>query len=112
MNDYALTKQFWGKPSAKSKACCYCGLVLDRSQITSEHIVPKSKGGRITAPCCLACNRQKADMLLIDFIILLMSQRPDMVKPKVLKRCDTKIGNAVKYLLILYPGDYDFIFVN
>lgn len=110
MNEFALTRQFWGRPSAGSKACCYCGVIVPRKEITSEHIIPKSKGGRITAPCCLACNREKADMLLIDYIILLLGARKAMRKAKVIKKCDTKIKNAVKFLLLLYPGEYDFIF--
>ena len=110
MNQYSLTRQFWGRSSAKGKPCCYCEVMLMRSDITSEHIIPKSKGGTITAPCCQACNRQKADLLLIDFIIVLMNARSGMHKAKVLKRCDTKIKNSIKFLLLLYPGEYDFIF--
>lgn len=109
MNNYQ--RILWGKPTAHYKNCCYCEQSLQRKEITSEHIIPKSKGGRITAPCCVACNRQKADMLLIDFIIMLMDQRKDMHKVKVVKRCDRKIKNAVKFLLLLYPGEYDFIFL-
>ena len=105
-----MTNQFWGKPQAKQRRCCYCDVLQDLNHVTSEHIIPRSKGGKITAPCCLACNRQKADLLLIDFIILLMDQRKGIVKPKIIKRNEAKIRNAVKFLLLFYPGQYDFIF--
>lgn len=110
MNILQLNRQLWGKPTAHSKACCYCEVVVPRSEITSEHIIPKSKGGRITAPCCRECNWQKKDMLLIDFIIMLMGHRKQMRKNKSIKKCDRKIANAVKFLLLLYPLEYDFIF--
>lgn len=103
-------RELWGKPKSQHKNCCYCELTIPIREITREHIIPKSKGGRIVAPCCLACNRQKRDMLLIDFIIMLMTQRRGMVKPGVIKRCDVKIKNSIKFLLLLYPGEYDFIF--
>ena len=39
-----------------------------------------------------------------------MDQRKGIVKPKIIKRNEAKIRNAVKFLLLFYPGQYDFIF--
>lgn len=105
-------RELWGRPEALSRKCCYCEVSVPRDLVTREHVVPKSKGGKggVIAPCCRACNQQKKDMLLIDFILMLMIQRKKMRKPKVVKKCDTKIKNSVKFLLKLYPGEFDFIF--
>lgn len=99
---------FWGKKRSQYKNCCYCELTIDRSEITREHIIPKSKGGRITAPCCLKCNREKADKLLIDYIFFLQDKK--LTDLRKARRNEVKLKNAIKYLLLLYPGEYDFIF--
>lgn len=105
-------RELWGKPKAQFRNCCYCELSISRNEITREHLIPKSKGGKGSniAPCCRACNQQKKDMLLIDFILILMKQRSNMVKVKVIKRTEVKLRNSIKFLLLLYPGEYDFIF--
>lgn len=103
-------RELWGKPKGQYKNCCYCELTIPRSEITREHIIPKSRGGRITAPCCLKCNREKANMLLIDYIIYLWRELGGMRDPKKIKRTEVKIRNATKFILLLYPGEYDFIF--
>lgn len=102
-------RELWGKPRAQYKNCCYCELSIPKSQITREHLVPKSKGGRTTAPCCFACNQEKADMLLIDYIIFLWDKQKVLTDKKKIKRTEVKIRNAIKFLLLLYP-EYDFIF--
>lgn len=101
---------FWGKRHAQFKNCCYCELKIPVSEITREHIIPKSKGGRgkPTAPCCLKCNREKRDMPLIDYIFYLWAK--NLVDPKKIRRNEIKLKNAIKFLLLLYPGEYDFIF--
>jgi 5-methylcytosine-specific restriction endonuclease McrA len=101
-------RQFWGKKNSQYKNCCYCELTIDKSEVTREHIIPKSKGGRIIAPCCIKCNREKGAMMLIDYIIFLWDKK--LVDPKKIKRNEVKIKNAIKYLLLLYPKQYDFIF--
>lgn len=48
--------------------CFYCGTA---SQITMDHIVPLSRGGRHTIgnviPACLSCNSSKHDKLLMEW---------------------------------------------
>ena len=47
------------------KLCAYCGDVFSSSQLTREHVIPSSRGGRdhwmnvVTA--CLACNHRKSN---------------------------------------------------
>src|ERR1700739_3395690 len=49
-------------------SCQYCGEVLPSSELTLDHVVPRSRGGLSTwenlVACCHGCNRQKGDRLL------------------------------------------------
>ena len=57
----------------KGMICCYCHTELNKVTCTREHIIPKSKGGKIIAPCCIDCNREKGGgtiRMFITYIIL------------------------------------------
>lgn len=45
--------------------CQYCGVKKKIAELTYDHIVPRSRGGKTTwlniATCCQDCNRKKAD---------------------------------------------------
>src|SRR5438093_7823652 len=45
--------------------CQYCGEVLPSSELTLDHVVPRSRGGTSTwenlVACCHPCNRQKGN---------------------------------------------------
>ena len=45
--------------------CQYCGEVLPSSELTLDHVVPRSRGGASTwenlVACCFACNNKKGD---------------------------------------------------
>ncbi len=47
--------------------CQYCGLVLPSSDLTLDHVIPRSRGGASTwenlVACCHDCNREKGNML-------------------------------------------------
>lgn len=51
------------------ETCHYCSRPLQPRgtdsplAATRDHVVPKSKGGRKTVPCCRTCNEIKADRL-------------------------------------------------
>ncbi|MBV8657408.1 MAG: HNH endonuclease [Burkholderiales bacterium] len=51
--------------------CGYCGEQFSRKELTRDHIVPRSKGGRDTwtncVTACLACNHAKADKPVEQF---------------------------------------------
>lgn len=63
--------------------CQYCGKQDSTENLSIDHIIPRSRGGRSTFEnCCVACvtcNRKKADKLLKDSGLKL-SKTP--VKPK------------------------------
>ena len=62
-------------------SCQYCGVVLPSSELTLDHVVPRSRGGNSTwenlVACCHACNRRKGNRLLseIDDMNLLRAPR-------------------------------------
>lgn len=61
--------------------CQYCTKHFPASELTLDHIVPRSKGGRDSwanlVACCKVCNRKKADMSLEECgMILLNKPRP------------------------------------
>jgi 5-methylcytosine-specific restriction endonuclease McrA len=45
--------------------CQYCGARFDTEDLTFDHVLPKSKGGRTSweniVTCCIVCNTEKAD---------------------------------------------------
>lgn len=52
--------------------CHYCGFLFTAKQITRDHKIPKSKGGRLTVkntvPACHQCNSLKADMEYLAYL--------------------------------------------
>jgi endo-1,4-beta-D-glucanase Y len=50
--------------------CCYCTKKFSPKNLTLDHVIPKSKGGKDTyenlVTCCLECNQRKGDRLLGD----------------------------------------------
>jgi 5-methylcytosine-specific restriction endonuclease McrA len=55
--------------------CAYCGVAIANEagklpSATRDHVVPRAhKGRHVTIPCCRACNRQKADRGLPEFML-------------------------------------------
>jgi 5-methylcytosine-specific restriction endonuclease McrA len=62
--------------------CQYCGEAMPPSELTLDHVIPRSRGGNSTwenlVACCHECNRHKGNRLLseIDDMILLREPRP------------------------------------
>lgn len=64
-----VTKKDWDRLSERFRHCCaYCG---ERKPLTTEHVVPLSRGGRhsigniITA--CFSCNSSKRDRFIVEW---------------------------------------------
>jgi hypothetical protein len=51
--------------------CAYCGQRFHRRELTRDHILPRSRGGKDTwsncVTACIACNSAKADRLVEHF---------------------------------------------
>ena len=60
---------------AYGKSCFGCGKALKRSEITIDHIVPRSKGGTADRfnlqPLCKTCNQERKNQLPIEKKIVL-----------------------------------------
>ena len=58
--------------------CQYCGEVLPSSELTLDHVAPRSRGGLSTwenlVACCHACNRQKGDRMPAEAGMKLMRE--------------------------------------
>ena len=48
--------------------CSYCTIVFEKKDLTIDHIIPKSKGGKTSwdnvTTSCKSCNISKADKIL------------------------------------------------
>ena len=62
--------QWWKRQQAKGK-CHYCGRPAEPKELTMDHIVPVSRGGRSTknnvVPCCKECNSAKKQLLPMEW---------------------------------------------
>jgi 5-methylcytosine-specific restriction endonuclease McrA len=58
--------------------CQYCGTVLPSSELTLDHVIPRSRGGLSTwenlVACCHECNRHKGNRLLGEAGMKLMRE--------------------------------------
>ena len=70
--------------------CCYCEKKLTDKDCTREHILPKSKGGKLILPACKKCNGEKSNMIISEYISFLVN------KNKIISHIDKiKISNAI-----------------
>ena len=62
--------QWWKRRLAKG-VCNYCGRPTPPKELTMDHIVPVSRGGKSTrgnvAPCCKECNTAKNQLLPMEW---------------------------------------------
>ncbi len=77
--------------------CCYCGVKIDESSISQDHLIPMNKEnlglhawGNVV-PCCKDCNNEKQQKLWESF--LKSKTNPDVYMYKARK---SKIENYVK----------------
>jgi 5-methylcytosine-specific restriction endonuclease McrA len=77
--------------------CQYCGKRYDRSELTLDHVTPRSRGGTSTwnniVLACIRCNMRKGDRLLTELNMKLL-RKP--VKPQWATRVGVKLGRAYK----------------
>jgi len=77
--------------------CQYCGRKRDRSELTLDHVTPRSRGGTSTwgniVLACIKCNMRKGDRLPGELGMRLL-RRP--VKPHWATRVGVKLGRAYK----------------
>ena len=66
-----LRNSQWWKRRKNSGLCHYCGAKFAPAELTMDHIVPISRGGKSskgnTVPACKTCNNQKKYLLPIEW---------------------------------------------
>ncbi|MBF0111111.1 MAG: HNH endonuclease [Desulfamplus sp.] len=66
-----LRNSQWWKRKRSQGICYYCGANFPPKELTMDHIVPISRGGKSVknnvAPCCKTCNTKKRTMLPIEW---------------------------------------------
>ena len=59
----SLRKTRWWQQKTSSGTCHYCGRRVGFKNLTMDHVIPLSRGGRSTkgnlVPCCKECNTAK-----------------------------------------------------
>ena len=68
-----LRRTNWWQALLQKGVCHYCGQKFPASELTMDHLVPLSRGGRSTrgniVPCCKACNNSKKYTMPVDEIL-------------------------------------------
>ena len=68
-----LRRTNWWRALVQKGVCHYCGKKFPPSELTMDHIVPLSRGGRSTkgniVPCCKECNNGKKYTMPVDEIL-------------------------------------------
>ena len=66
-----LKKSRWWQNLIQKTECYYCRVALVREQVTMDHVVPISRGGRSVpgnlVPACKSCNEQKRSLTAIEW---------------------------------------------
>lgn len=66
-----LRKSRWWQQKTAPGLCHYCGSKVSYRELTMDHLVPLSRGGRSTrenlVPSCKNCNNLKKTMLPIEW---------------------------------------------
>jgi 5-methylcytosine-specific restriction endonuclease McrA len=70
--------QWWKRQCAKGR-CHWCGRMTAAGQLTMDHIVPISRGGKSTrgntVPACKTCNTKKKQLLPMEWEAYLSASR-------------------------------------
>ncbi len=61
----------WWKRQLSSGVCYYCGRSVPPAELTMDHIVPISRGGKTTrsnvVPACKTCNVKKRQLVPVEW---------------------------------------------
>lgn len=64
--------QWWKNQLAAGK-CHYCGRSVKPSELTMDHVIPVSRGGKSdrnnVVPCCKECNTAKKNRISVEDIL-------------------------------------------
>ena len=72
-----LRKSQWWQNEIAKGTCHYCGNTFKSKELTMDHVVPLSRGGKSTkgniVPCCKDCNNKKKYMTPVDMVLKIMN---------------------------------------
>ena len=67
----SLRNTHWWNNKIQKGVCYYCHREVGRAHLTTDHLVPLSRGGKSTkgnlVPACKACNNKKKYLLPIEW---------------------------------------------
>lgn len=67
----SLRRTHWWNKKVQRGICYYCHREVGREQLTMEHVVPLSRGGKSKkgniVPACKDCNNKKKSMLPLEW---------------------------------------------
>ncbi len=67
----ALRRTTWWHTRVGAGVCHYCRMEVGRENLTMDHVVPLSRGGRSTkgniVACCKDCNNRKKYLLPVEW---------------------------------------------
>ncbi len=79
-----LRKTTWWHRKRADGRCHYCGRVFKVNELTMDHVIPLSRGGRSVkdnlVPCCKECNSAKKNLIPAewgDYLARLRGELPD-----------------------------------
>ena len=68
-----IKKKNWWKNKVFRNVCFYCKNIFEFNELTVDHIIPLSRGGKSTkgnlVPCCKKCNNKKRDYIPVEIKI-------------------------------------------
>ena len=71
--------RWWLNKISQNCKCYYCNIDLQKTEVTMDHVVPVSKGGKSTknnvVPCCKDCNNQKKHLGPVEWVMYLEEQK-------------------------------------
>ncbi|PID78012.1 MAG: HNH endonuclease [Deltaproteobacteria bacterium] len=77
-----LRKSQWWKRKLSKGKCFYCGKMILPHDLTMDHVVPLSRGGKSSkgnlVTACKECNNKKKNLLPVEWIEYL-----EMIKKKI-----------------------------
>lgn len=66
-----LRQSRWWKNRIATGICHYCGMKTASKELTLDHLVPVSRGGKSTktncVPACKSCNNKKKNLLPMEW---------------------------------------------
>jgi 5-methylcytosine-specific restriction enzyme A len=66
-----LRKTRWWQQKTAPGRCYYCGSTVSYEELTMDHLVPLSRGGRSSkenlVPACKSCNNKKKIMIPLEW---------------------------------------------